>query len=329
MGLPTVGSPLLWIVFVGLVAAFIAVDLLYFSRKAHEISLKEAAAWSAFWVALSLGFAVFVFVQWGSELGQAFLAGYALEKALSVDNLFVFYAIFTAFSVPPMQQHRLLTWGILGALVLRAAMILGGSWLLGEVAWIGAAFGVVLIASGARMLSRPGKEPHPERSRVYRWVRRVIPTTLVDHGQKLFVTEDGRIRATPFFLVLLMIEATDFVFAVDSILAVFAVSADPFIVFTSNVFAVMGLRALYFLMSGMAHRFRYLQPGLALVLVFVGAKMALAEWLHVPVLVSLFVILGLVGGSIAASAWKTRREARLGRPPIPPLADGPRAVTQE
>jgi tellurite resistance protein TerC len=308
MGLPTVGSPFLWAGFVGLVVGFIALDLLYFSKKAHLITIKEAAAWSAFWVGLSLAFGVGVLVHWGSELGQAFFAGYVLEKALSVDNLFVFYAIFTAFSVPPAQQHRLLTWGILGALVLRAAMILGGTWLLAEVAWIGSVFGILLVLSGAKMLSRPGREPHPERSRLYALVRRLVPTARGDHGQKLFVIEDGIRKATPFFLVLLMIEATDFVFAIDSILAVFAVSADPFIVFTSNVFAVMGLRALYFLMAGMAHRFRYLQPGLALVLVFVGAKMAVAGWIHVPVLVSLAVIATLIGGSIVASAWKTRRE---------------------
>nr|WP_275935457.1 TerC family protein [Sandaracinus amylolyticus] len=301
------GSPLIWALFVAFIVAMLVLDLGVFSKKAHAITIREAAIWSGVWVALALGFCAFVFLHWGSELGQAFLTGYVLEKALSVDNLFVFYAIFTAFAVPPVHQHRLLTWGILGALVMRAAMIFGGTWLLAHVGWVVYVFGVVLVLSGARMLSRPNKEPHPERSRAYRLVRRIIPTTRADHGQKLFAIEDGVRKATPFFLVLLMIEATDVVFAVDSILAVFAVSDDPFIVFTSNIFAIMGMRSLYFVLAGMAERFHYLQPGLALVLVFVGVKMVVTDLVHIPVLASLAVITVLLAGSIIASMVRTRR----------------------
>jgi tellurite resistance protein TerC len=316
MGLPTVGSPLIWAAFVAFIVAMLALDLGVFSKRAHAVSIREASIWTLVWIGLALAFAGFVFARWGSELGQAFLTGYVLEKALSVDNLFVFYAIFTAFSVPRIHQHRLLTWGILGALLMRAAMIFGGAWLLARFGWLVYVFGVVLVLSGARMLSRPNKEPHPERSRAYRVVRRIIPTTRTEHGQKLFAVEDGIRKATPYFLVLLMIETTDVVFAVDSILAVFAVSTDPFIVFTSNIFAIMGMRALYFVLAGMADRFHYLQPGLALVLVFVGAKMALTDLLHVPVLASLAVISTLLAGSIAASLVRTRRKTRrVGAPP--------------
>lgn len=315
MGLPTVGSPLLWAAFVAAIVAMLVLDLGVFNKKGHVFTMREAAAWSGVWVALALGFAVYVFARWGTELGQAYLTGYVLEKALSVDNLFVFYAIFSAFAVPPTVQHRLLTLGVLGALVMRAVMIFGGTWLLSRAEWVLYVFGVILVLSGGKMLMRPNKEPHPEQSRIYRLVSRVIPTTHADHGAKLFAIEDGVRKATPFFLVLVLIEATDVVFAVDSILAVFAVSSDPFIVFTSNIFAIMGLRALYFVLAGMAERFRYLQPGLALVLVFVGAKMALSDVFHVSVLASLGVISTLLVGSIGLSLWRSRQDRKTSGPP--------------
>jgi tellurite resistance protein TerC len=305
MGLPTVGSPWLWAAFFVFVVAMIVVDLGIFNRKAHTITIKEASIWSLVWIA----FGAFVFARWGSELGQAYLTGYVIEKALSVDNLFVFYAIFTAFAVAPEYQHRLLTLGIIGALVMRALMVFGGSVLIANFEWILYVFGAILVLSGVKMLARPEKEPHPEQTRIYKLVRRVIPTTHEPHGGKLFAVEDGVRKATPFFLVLLLIEASDLVFAVDSILAVFAISDDPFIVFTSNIFAVMGLRSLYFVLAGMARRFQYLQPGLALVLVFVGLKMIAADWFHIPVLASLAVIVVLLAGSIIASIVKTRRDA--------------------
>jgi tellurite resistance protein TerC len=269
-------------------------------------------------VALALGFNLFVFLRWGSESGEAFLTGYLIEKALSVDNLFVFYMIFTAFSVPAAYQHRLLFWGVVGAIVLRAMMIWGGSLLLTHFHWVVYIFGGVLIATGLRMLVRPGKEPHPEKSRIFRAIRRIVPTTKEgeDDGSKFFVRENGALLATPLFLVLMLVELADIVFAVDSILAIFAITQDPFIVFTSNIFAIMGMRSLYFVLAGVAKRFAYLQPGLALVLLFVGAKMAMSPLVKIPVVISLMVVTVLLGGSIVASLIKERIKRRL--PPMPP-----------
>ena len=310
MDVETIGTPLLWGAFLAFVGLMLALDLGVFSRKAHVVSIKEAAIWSGVWVALSLAFNLFVLLRWGSESGEAFLTGYLIEKALSVDNLFVFYMIFSVFAVPAAYQHRLLQWGIVGALVLRAAMVLGGTLLLVRFHWLVYVFGVVLVATGVRMLVRPEKKPHPERSRVFLAIKRVIPTTREPRKGKLFVREKGRWMATPLFLVLLLIELTDVVFAVDSILAIFAITEDPFIVFTSNIFAVMGMRSLFFVLAGMAKRFAYLQPGLAIVLIFVGIKMAISELVKIPVVLSLIAVLLVLGGSIAASLFKTRREAR-------------------
>jgi tellurite resistance protein TerC len=310
MDVETIGTPLLWGGFLAFVGLMLALDLGVFSRKAHVVSVKEAAIWSAVWIALSLAFNLFVLLRWGSESGEAFLTGYLIEKALSVDNLFVFYMIFSAFAVPAAYQHRLLIWGIVGALVLRAAMVLGGTLLLVRFHWLVYVFGVVLVATGVRMLARPDKKPHPERSRVFLLIKRVIPTTREPRKGKLFVRENGRWMATPLFLVLMLIELTDVVFAVDSILAIFAITEDPFIVFTSNIFAVMGMRSLFFLLAGVARRFVYLQPGLAIVLIFVGIKMAVSEFVKIPVVMSLVAVVLILGGSIVASLFKTRREAR-------------------
>jgi tellurite resistance protein TerC len=314
VSIDTIGSPGLWLGFLAFVLLMLALDLGIFHRRAHATSMKEAAIWTATWVVLALAFNVIVLARWGAESGEAFLTGYLIEKALSVDNLFVFYMIFTAFSVRAAYQHRLLFWGIMGALVLRAAMIVGGSLLLARFHWLVYLFGGLLIATGVRMLARPREEPHPERSWLFHAVRRAIPMTQEghDHGAKLFVRENGALLATPLFLVLLMIELSDIVFAVDSILAIFAITEDPFIVFTSNVFAIMGMRSLYFVLAGVAKRFAYLQPGLALVLLFVGAKMALSPFVKVPVLVSLVVVSLLLGGSIAASMLKVRRPGARG-----------------
>ena len=287
----------------------LALDLGVFHRTAKVISTRDAAAWSGVWIMLALSFNALVFFRWGAETGEAFLTGYLIEKALSVDNLFVFYMIFTAFSVPDAYQHRLLFWGILGALLLRAGMILAGSYILSHFHWTVYVFGLLLLATGLRMLVRPHRTPHPEQSRIFQAIKRVIPTADGDHGHRLFVRDAARWKATPLFLVLLLVESTDVVFAVDSILAIFAITTDPFIVFTSNIFAVMGMRSLYFLLSGMARKFAYLQPGLALVLVFVGLKMAATGWVKVPVVVSLGVVSVLLGGSIVASLIKARLQA--------------------
>jgi tellurite resistance protein TerC len=315
MDVETIGSPLLWGGFVAFIAAMLALDLVVFHRKAKVISTKDAAIWSGVWVAISLSFNLFVFLKWGYEAAEAFFTGYLIEKALSVDNLFVFYMIFVAFAVPAANQHRLLFWGIIGALMLRAVMVFAGSYVLTQFHWAVYFFGLLLLATGVRMLARPHRVPHPERGRVFRAVKRIIPTTDEDHGSRLFTRQHGIWKATPYFLVLLMIELTDIVFAVDSILAIFAITTDPFIVFTSNIFAVMGMRSLYFLLSGMATRFVYLQPGLALVLVFVGVKMAVMHWVKIPVAISLGVVALLLGGSIVASLVKTRR--RRGAPIFP------------
>jgi tellurite resistance protein TerC len=306
----SVGSPALWIGFALFVAFMLTLDLGVFHRKAHEISVKEASIWSAVWIALALLFNGYIFLRFGAESGQAFFTGYLIEKALSVDNLFVFYMIFTAFRVPAQYQHRLLFWGIIGALIMRATLVWGGVFLLERVHWVVYVFGALLLATGVKMLSRPNKEPHPERSRVYRWLIRVMPTTDELQGQRFFARVNGKLFATPLLIILLLVELTDVVFALDSILAIFAITTDPFIVFTSNVMAVMGLRSLYFVLAGMAKRFAYLQPGLAMVLIFVGAKMAVMHWIKIPVLASLAVVALLLGGSIGASMIKNRRDAR-------------------
>ncbi len=298
-----IGSPALWIGFSGFVALMLALDLGVFHRKAHEISVKEAAIWSGVWIALALAFNGYLWVRFGAETGEAFFTGYLIEKALSVDNLFVFYMIFTAFQVPAAYQHRLLFWGIIGALVMRAAMVWGGAVLLSHFHWAVYAFGFLLLLTGVKMLVRRESTPHPEQSRIFRAIKRFIPGTNVLHG---------------LLHVLILIELTDVLFAVDSIVAIFAITDDPFIVFTSNVMAVMGLRSLYFVLAGLAKRFVYLQPGLALVLMFIGAKMAAMHFVKIPVLISLAVVALLLGGSIVASLLKTRASrSGPGRSPAP------------
>lgn len=309
----TVGTPLLWIGFIAFVAAMLALDLGVFHRKAHSVSVKEAAIWSAVWIGLSLIFNVIVFWQWGSDRGEAFLTGYLIEKALSVDNLFVFYVIFSAFAIAPQYQHRLLFWGIIGALLTRAAMVWGGTAMLSHFHWAIYVFGGVLIWTGLKMLIRHEGAPEPEKSRLYKLITRILPTSAGEHAGRFFVRENGALKATKLLLVLIFIELTDVVFAIDSIMAIFAISRDPFIVFTSNVFAVLGLRSLFFVLAGMAQRFEYLQPGLALIMLFVGIKMAISDWVHVPVVVSLLVVSSLLAGSIIASVVKSRRLKKEGQ----------------
>jgi tellurite resistance protein TerC len=302
----TVAAPVLWVAFAVLIAAMLALDLGVFHRKAHAITTKEAAIWSAVWIGLALAFNVFVAVRFDLETGQAFLTGYLIEKALSVDNLFVFYMMFTAFRVPARDQHRVLFWGILGAIILRTAMVFGGSALLASFHWVVYIFGALLIFTGIKMLARPDAEPHFEKSRTFRAVKRVLPATEKLHGDKMFVRENGALRVTPLFVVLVAIELMDVVFALDSILAIFAITTDPFIVLTSNIFAILGMRSLYFVLANVATRFAYVQPGLALVLVFVGLKLAASHFIHIPVLASLAVVALLIGGSIVISMIKKK-----------------------
>ena len=287
------------------VLAMLAIDLGVFHRKAHEVSLKEAAAWSAVWVTLALTFNYGVYHFMGAQAGLEFLTGYLIEKALSVDNIFVFVLVFSYFRVPARYQHRVLFWGILGALVMRGAMIAAGAVLIVRFHWIIYVFGAFLIITGIRMALHGETEIEPGKNPVIRLVRRLLPVSDVYHGQSFFATETigGRARrvATPLLIVLVVVETTDLVFAVDSIPAIFAVTTDPFLVYTSNVFAILGLRAMYFLLAGVIHRFHFLKLGLSLVLVFVGAKMLLADVIEVPIALSLGVVAFVLVVSVVAS----------------------------
>ena len=306
MNVTTLASPVVWLLFGLLVVAVLAIDLGIFNRKAHVIEPREALGWTGVWVALALAFNGFVWWRFGGQAAEEFITGYAIEKALSVDNLFVMYAIFTAFSIPALHQHRILFWGIVGAVVMRTIMVFAGAALLSSFHWLIFLFGGFLVLTGAKMLLRKDERPRPEDSRLLGLLKRVIPFTDELHEGRMFVRLSGRVTATRLFLALVAIEASDAVFSVDSIFAIFAVTTDPFIVLTSNIFAILGLRSLYFVLSGAAERFKYVQPGLALVLVFVGVKMAISDWVKIPVLASLAVIVVLVGGSIAASLFSTR-----------------------
>ncbi|MCC6807060.1 MAG: TerC family protein [Deltaproteobacteria bacterium] len=309
MHVTTLASPTVWMGFAVLVVAVLAIDLGVFNRKAHVVKPREALVWTGVWVSLALAFSVFVWQRFGATAAEEYLTGYAIEKALSVDNLFVMYAVFTAFSIPALHQHRVLFWGILGAVMMRTIMVFAGAALLASFHWLIFIFGGFLIITGIKMLLRRDERPHPENSRVLRAIKKVLPVSNELHDGKMFVRLGGVLTATPVFLALVTIEATDAVFAVDSIFAIFAVTTDPFIVLTSNVFAILGLRSLYFVLSGAAERFKYVQPGLALVLVFVGVKMAISDWVKIPVLASLAVIVLLVGGSVIASLIGTKDRA--------------------
>jgi tellurite resistance protein TerC len=310
MNVTGLATPAVWLGFAVLVVAVLAIDLGIFNREAHVVKPREALAWTGVWVALALSFNVFVYQRFGEIAAEEFITGYAIEKALSVDNLFVMYAVFTGFSIPPLYQHRILLWGILGAVVMRTIMVFAGVALLTSFHWLIFIFGGFLIVTGIKMLVRREDTPHPEDSGILNAIKRVLPVSDDLHDGKLFVRRTGVLTATPSFLALIAIEGSDAVFAVDSIFAIFAVTTDPFIVLTSNVFAILGLRSLYFVLSGAAERFKYIQPGLALVLVFVGVKMVVADWYKIPVLVSLAVIVLLVGGSIALSVISNARSRR-------------------
>ncbi|HUH12796.1 MAG TPA: TerC family protein [Longimicrobiales bacterium] len=295
----------LWIGFNAFVLVMLALDLGIFHRRAHAISLREAILWSAFWIALSLVFNAGVYHFMGPEKGLEFLTGYLIEKSLSVDNIFVFVLIFSYFQVPAKYQHRVLFWGILGALVMRGAMIGTGIYLLHRFDWLFYVFGAFLVLAGLRM-AKGHESVDPSRNPMLRLVRGTLPVSRHYRGQRLFFTIQSasggrRIVATPLFVVLVLVETTDLVFAVDSIPAIFAVTRDPFIVYSSNVFAILGLRALYFVLAGVIDRFRYLKYGLSMVLVFVGTKMLLEHWVEIPVGISLGVIGTVLAVSVAVS----------------------------
>ena len=302
----TSDSVLLWIVFNAFVLGMLALDLLVFHRKAHAVSLREALSWSAVWIALALIFNVGIYYLWGPEKALEFLAGYLIEKSLSVDNIFVFIMIFSYFAVPAIYQHRILFWGILGALIMRAIFIAAGAALLSAFHWIIYIFGGFLIITGIKMFFAGDEKIEPEKNPAVVLLRRWMPITKDYQGQRFFVRIDGRLWATPLFVVLLVIETTDVIFAVDSIPAIFAITLDPFIVYTSNIFAILGLRALYFLLAGILDMFRYLKVGLAFVLCFVGVKMMLVDFYKIPIGVSLGVVAGILAISILASLVKPK-----------------------
>ncbi len=291
---------LLWVGFNVFVLAMLALDLGVFHRKEHEVKTKEALWWSAMWIGLSLLFNVGVYYFLGAEKALQFLAGYLIEKSLSVDNIFIFLMIFTYFQVPGRYQHKVLFWGIVGALIMRAIFIALGVALLAKFHWIIYLFGAFLIFTGIRMFKEDDEEIHPEKNPVLKVFRRFMPVTERYEGSKFFVRKDG-LYATPLFIVLMMIETTDLVFALDSIPAVLAISTDSFIVYTSNVFAILGLRALYFALAGIMKLFHYLNYGLGLILIFVGAKMMLADLVKIPIAVALGVVALVLSASILLS----------------------------
>lgn len=297
----SIGSPALWIGFTGFVLLMLALDLGVFHRKDHEIKTKEALGWSIFWVSLALIFNFLVWQWFGKEKAVEFLTGYIIEKTLSIDNIFIFVIIFNSFAVPTQYQHRVLFWGVLGALIMRAIFIFAGSALLLKFHWMIYVFGALLILTGIKLLLDRNKVPAPEKNILYKTFSKLIPSTHEYHGKKFTIIKNGKRYATPLFMVLLAVEITDLIFAVDSIPAIFAITSDPFIVYTSNIFAILGLRSLYFLLAGVVHKIRYLKVGLSLVLLFVGIKMAIMDFYKIPVVYSLMFIFGVILSSVVIS----------------------------
>jgi tellurite resistance protein TerC len=310
----------LWIGFNLFVLAMLALDLGVFHRHTHAVSVKEATIWSGVWIGLAMIFNVGLYFFWdaispgseysNSEAALAFFTGYLIEKSLSVDNIFVFVLIFTYFAVPALYQHRVLFWGIIGALVMRGILIAVGAALLKEFHWIIYIFGGFLIFTGIRMAFHRDEEIHPEDNPLVKLFRRLMPVSALYEGDKFFIRRAGVLMATPLFLVLLIVESTDLIFALDSIPAIFAVTEDPFIIYTSNVFAILGLRSLYFVLAGVIDKFHYLKLGLSVVLTFVGVKMVIAEFYKIPTGVSLGVIASILLLAVAASLVRTQRLTR-------------------
>jgi tellurite resistance protein TerC len=298
----------LWAGFNGFVLAMLALDLGVFHRKAHVVSFKESITWTVVWVVLALAFNGGVWHFSGSQKALEFFTGYLIEKSLSVDNVFVFALLFSYFTVPPKYQHKVLFWGILGALVMRAIMIAAGAALIAKFTWIIYVFGAFLILTGVKMVVKREEEIHPERNPVVRWFKKLMPVTADYRGDRFFLKEGGRRWATPLFVVLLLVEFSDLIFAVDSIPAIFAVTTDPFIVYTSNVFAILGLRSLYFALAGVMNKFHYLKIGLGVVLSFVGVKMLLAHtaW-KIPTLLSLGVVVLILAVSVVWSLLRPKK----------------------
>lgn len=290
-----------WVCFIGFVLLMLALDLGVFHRKSHEIKIKEALTWSAVWIALALVFNYGIYVFMGKEKAVEFLTGYVIEKSLSIDNLFVFIMLFTYFKVETKYQHKVLFWGILGALAMRAVFIFAGVALINKFHWIIYVFGALLIFTGIKMIFNKDEQIEPDKNPLVRLFKKFFPVTNQEYGGNFFVKTNGRNFATPLFIVLLMVEFTDLIFAVDSIPAILAITNDTFIIFTSNVFAILGLRALYFALTGITKYFYYLKYGLSAILVFVGIKMIIVDWYKIPIDYSLYVIAGILIVSILIS----------------------------
>src|SRR6185503_16256015 len=297
----SVGSPLMWTVFAVVVVGALAVDLFVFHRHAHEVRAREAGAWVLVWIALAAVFAAWIWFRTGHRAALEFATGYMVEYALSVDNIFVFIVIFRYFQTPVEHRHRVLFWGIVGAVVLRGLFVVAGLGLIALFHWTLYVFGALLVWTGIKLLRQSEMEMHPEENPVVRFLRRHLRMTPQLEGEKFLVRLDGKLFATPLLAVLLVIDVVDVIFAIDSTPAIFGVTQDPFIVFTSNIFAVLGLRAIYFLLHDLMDRFAYLHYGLGLVLTFIGAKMLVAHWVEIPVQWSLGVVGALLGGSVLLS----------------------------
>ena len=297
----SLGSPTLWLSFTVFIVAMLALDLGVLHRTPHAVSVREALTWTLVWIALALVFALGLHLLAGPAYALQFVTGYLIEKALSVDNVFVFLVLFSFFKVPTTLQHRVLFWGIFGALVMRAVFIIAGAALIERFEWIMYVFGALLVFTGYKMLTAGNEEVQPNELIAYRLFRRIVPSTDNYRDGHFFVRENGRLLATPLAAVLVVVESTDLMFAVDSIPAIFAVTRDPFLVYTSNVFAILGLRAMFFLLAGIIDKFAYLKTGLAIVLAYVGVKMLVIEFFHVPPGISLGIVAGILGVAIAWS----------------------------
>ena len=304
-------STAVWLGFTALVVGLLVLDLGVLNRRSHALGFKEAMGWSLGLIALALGFGLFILWREGGQHALEYYTGYLIELSLSVDNLFVFILIFTYFSVPAAAQAKVLKWGILGAIVMRFVMIALGALLLRRFEWIVYLFGGILVLTGLRMLGGKEERIQPEKNPMVRLARRLLPFSDSYEGSQFFCrTGHGRLLATPLLLVVLVVEWSDLVFAIDSIPAIFAVTRDPFLVYSSNIFAILGLRALFFVLAGMMDKFVYLKPGVALILVFVGLKMALSRWLHLPTAASLAVVVIMLIGAVGLSLRRSAREAR-------------------
>lgn len=297
-----------WVVFNAFVLMMLALDLGVFHKKLHVVSVKEALTWSGIWIFLALCFNGFIYFAFGETKAMEFFTGYVIEKALSVDNIFVFVLIFTYFQIPSIYQHKVLFWGIIGALIMRVIFIFAGVALLEKFHWTIYIFGAILILTGIKMLFDKDKKMEPEKNPVIKLFRKFIPTTNELQGDKFFIKENHKSVATPLFVSLMMIEITDLIFAVDSIPAILAVTQDHFIVYTSNVFAILGLRSLYFALSNIIERFKYLAVGLAIILVFVGIKMVLIDFYKIPIHFSLLIIFTIIVLSVVISLIKTKKQ---------------------